>query len=154
MNPNPISYNRAQDNAERLVRRHHRDLQWAKDRRRQQERELAEARVLLASHPLALARTALIVSGALLLAIGAISWGAVTSGLLGGAAFVAVIVGSVAAAGVLAGLASALLKLRRRRRAARELLHSRDARLTHTQFHIDESVHSFIDARVLVHSAR
>jgi hypothetical protein len=47
-----------------------------------------------------------------------------------------------------------LLRLRARRAAARALLRSRDARLSHTQYHIHESVHSFIDARVDVVNTR
>ena len=38
--------------------------------------------------------------------------------------------------------------------AAPFVLHSRDARLSHTQYHIHESVHSFIDSHVEVVNTR
>ena len=50
------SYNPAHDKAQLLARRHERDLHWAKERRRQHEREAAEARATLAARPLRLAR--------------------------------------------------------------------------------------------------
>lgn len=145
MNPNAISYNRAHDDARRQLRRHERDLQWAKDRRRQQERELAEARALLAANWPALIWTQLVVAGVLLVAVAAMVWGVLNSGLLAGAGIVAAIGGAIVAVIVLAGLATSLVKLHARRDAARQLVQVRDARLAHTQFHIEESLGSFID---------
>ena len=60
------AYDRAHDDAQRLARRHERDLHWAKERRRQQEREIAEAAALLAIPALTLARRTLVVSAVLL----------------------------------------------------------------------------------------
>ncbi|RDV46014.1 hypothetical protein DOE76_04305, partial [Leifsonia sp. ku-ls] len=62
------TYNHAHDRAQLLARRHERDLHWAKERRRQQEREAAEARALLAVSPLRLARAALWTTAAALAA--------------------------------------------------------------------------------------
>ncbi|WP_431219797.1 hypothetical protein [Leifsonia xyli] len=147
------SYNHAHDRAQLLARRHERDLHWAKERRRQQERAAAEARALLAAHPLRLARPTLwtagvslvVVAGGWLLAVGAVTpaWSAVVDGVAMALA-VAVLVGATVAIG----------RLQSRRAAARVLLRSREARLSHTQFHIQESVHSFIDARVDVVNTR
>lgn len=148
------AYDRAHDDAQRLARRHERDLHWAKERRRQQEREIAEAAALLAIPAATLARRTLIVSAALLLAAGAgmeVAAGAgLTPGwlLIAGAAAVAVVLT------VLIGAAVSLLGIRSRRSAARAVLHSRDARLSHTQYHIHESVHSFIDSHVEVVNTR
>jgi len=147
------SYNHAHDKAQLLARRHERDLHWAKERRRRQEREAAEAAALLATHPLRLARTTLWTTGALLsvvaggwglaLALVAPSW----SGVIDGAA-------AVAALAVLVGGTVALGRIQARRAEARAVLRARQARLSHTQFHIHESVHSFIDARVDVVNTR
>ncbi|RDV45408.1 hypothetical protein DOE76_09025, partial [Leifsonia sp. ku-ls] len=83
--------------------------------------------------------------------------GAWVAGLaLLGPAWAAVVDGgaTVVALGVLLGAAVALGRSRARRAAARALLHAREARLSHTQYHIHESVHSFIDARVDVVNTR
>jgi hypothetical protein len=147
------SYNHAHDRAQLLARRHERDLHWAKERRRQQEREAAEARALLAVSPLRLARAALWIAAAALAATA----GAWVAGLVVlGPAWSAVVDGgaTVLALGVLLGAAVALGRIRARRAAARALLHAREARLSHTQYHIHESVHSFIDARVDVVNTR
>jgi hypothetical protein len=147
------SYNHAHDRAQLLARRHERDLHWAKERRRQHERETAEARALLAAHPLRLARAVLWTAGALLVAaVGA--WGL---GLAVLPPFWDLIVDGAAAAivvAVLVGAGVALARIQGRRAAARTLLHLREARLSHTQFHIHESVHSFIGARVEVVNTR
>lgn len=154
MNPNTISYNRAHDDARRQLRRHERDLQWAKDRRRQQERELTEARALLAAHWPTLVWTPTIVAAVLLVADVAMIWGVLNSGLLGGAGFVAVWAGAAIAAVVIAQLTVSLVKLNARRRAARQLVQVRDARLAHTQFHIEESLGSFIDGHQVARATR
>ena len=147
------SYNHAHDRAQLLARRHERDLHWAKERRRQQEREAAEARALLAVSPLRLARTALW-TAALILAAIAGAWAAALA-LLGPAWSVVVDgVATVLALAVLLGAAVALGRIRSRRAAARTVLHAREVRLSHTQYHIHESVHSFIDARVDVVNTR
>ena len=148
------AYDRAHDDAQRLARRHERDLHWAKERRRQQEREIAEAAALLAIPALTLARRTLIVSVVLLVLTGAAFDLALNAGLtegwllLAGAAAVAVVLTVVICAAV------SLLGIRSRRAAARTALHSRDARLSHTQYHIHESVHSFIDSHVEVVNTR
>ncbi|MGH1525221.1 hypothetical protein ACRAWC_14730 [Leifsonia sp. L25] len=72
------SYDRAHDDAQRLARRHERDLHWAKERRRQQEREIVAASALLASSPWALARRTVLVSGSLL-AVVAVATGFATA---------------------------------------------------------------------------
>ncbi|MGN7799818.1 hypothetical protein [Leifsonia sp. 22587] len=146
------SYNPAHDRAQLLARRHERDLHWAKERRRQHERETAEARALLAAHPLAVARTTLWTSG-VLLALVAGAWGLA---LAAAPAWMALVdaAAAVLACAVLVGAAVSLGRLRARRAAARALLHAREVRLSHTQYHIHESVHSFIDARVDVVNTR
>ncbi|MDN4598261.1 hypothetical protein [Leifsonia virtsii] len=147
------SYNHAHDKAQLLARRHERDLHWAKERRRQQEREAAEARALLAVSPLRLARATLWTAGLTLVAIGG-AWAAALA--LFGPAWSAVAdgVAVVLALGVLLGAAVALGRIRSRRAAAQAVLHAREVRLSHTQYHIHESVHSFIDARVDVVNTR
>ena len=139
---------------ERLARRHERDLHWAKERRRQQEREIAEAAALLATPAIVLARRTLVASAVVLLVTAAAVDVALNSGLssgwllIVGAAAVAVALTVVICASV------SLLGIRSRRASARAALHSRDARLSHTQYQIHESVHSFIDARVDVVNTR
>ncbi len=148
------AYNRAHDDAQRLARRHERDLHWAKERRRQQEREIAEAAALLAIPVFTLARRTIIVSAVLLAVTGVGLDFAVDAGLpsgwpvIAGGAAVAAVVTIVTCA------AASLLGIRSRREAARTVLHSRDARLSHTQYHIRESVHSFIDSHVEVVNTR
>ncbi|MGO4533822.1 hypothetical protein [Leifsonia sp. 2MCAF36] len=147
------SYNRAHDQAQLLARRHERDLHWAKERRRQHEREAAEARVLLATNPLRLAGTTLWTAGALLVAAAG-AWGLAIAAAPSFWALIVDAIGVAFALVVLLGAAVSLNRVRRRRAAARSLLHAREARLSHTQFHIHESVHSFIGARVEVVNTR
>ena len=47
-----------------------------------------------------------------------------------------------------------LLKLKKRLAAARTILRANETRLAHTQYHINESVHLFVDSRVEVHNTR
>lgn len=148
------AYDRAHDEAQRLARRHERDLHWAKERRRQQEREIAAAAALLASSPLALARRTLVVSGVLLAAIAAGAGFALAGALPSAWLLTADSAAAVLAAIVLCSAAVSLVRIRARRAAARAVLHSRDARLSHTQYHIHESVHSFIDSHVDVVNTR
>ena len=150
---NAISYNRAHDQAQLLARRHERDLHWAKERRRQQERETAEARALLAESPLRLARSTFWTAGALLVAATG-AWGLALAVLSPSLALIVDAAGVAFALTVLIGAAVSLGRLQARRTAARALLHAREARLSHTQFHIHESVHSFIGARVDVVNTR
>lgn len=150
----PPAYDRAHDDAQRLVRRHERDLHWAKERRRQQEREIAEAEALLAAPALLLARRTLIVSAVLLLAIAVGTELALSAGPATGLLLVAEAAAVAAALTVVLCAAAALLGLRSRRAAARAVLRSRDARLAHTKYHIRESVHSFIDSRAEAVNAR
>lgn len=147
------SYNRAHDQAQLLARRHERDLHWAKERRRQHEREAAEARALLAVPRLRLAQPTLWTAGALLVgATGA--WGLASAVLAPSLGLIVDAAAVAFAIVVLVGAAVSLGRVRARRAAARALLHARDARLSHTQFHIHESVHSFIGARVDVVNTR
>ncbi len=148
------TYNRAHDDAHLLARRHERDLQWAKERRRQHERELGEARLLLATKPIALAAKTITITVAMLLAIAGAYW-FVQSVQLPGEWMPTIQYGAIAL--VVVVLIGALVSLRRisaRRAAARALLDTHAARLAHTQYHIGESVHSFIDARVDVRNTR
>ena len=73
MNHN-YAYNRAHDEAHRLARRHERDLHWAKERRRQHERQIGEALLLVATKPLVLARKTLLITALLLLVIVGGQW--------------------------------------------------------------------------------
>lgn len=147
------SYNHAHDRAQLLARRHERDLHWAKERRRQHERETAEARALLVAHPLRVARATLWWTGALLAGTAA---GWVVALVALDPTWAAVVDGSAAALAVAVLLAAVLSlgRIRSRRAAARALLHGREARLSHTQYHIHESVHGFIGARVDVVNTR
>ncbi|MFF1571694.1 hypothetical protein ACFVWR_03025 [Leifsonia sp. NPDC058292] len=148
------AYNRAHDDAHRLARRHERDLHWAKNRRRQHERELGEARLALATSPLVHARNTLLITAALVIAIVGGEWLADSVPAL--AAWTAIIQWSAAAAivALLLAAVSSLLKLRRRLDAARALVGDHDARIAHTQYQITESVHHFVDARVEVLNTR
>ncbi|MGJ4846583.1 hypothetical protein [Leifsonia sp. Le1] len=154
MNPNTLSYNHAHDEARRQLRRHERDLQWAKDRRRQQERELAEARALLAASPATLVWTPLTIAAVLLVADAVLVWGVLNSSLLGSTGFIAVWAGAAFAAIVIAKVTVSLVRLHGRRRAARKRVQVRDARLAHTQFHIEESLASFIDGHQVARATR
>lgn len=153
MNTLPV-YDRAHDDAQRLARRHERDLHWAKERRRQQEREIAEAAALLAIPALTLARRTLIVSAAVLAVTGVGLEFTVNAGLPSGWVLIAGAAAVAIALTVVICAAASLLGIRSRRAAARTTLHSRDARLSHTQYHIRESVHSFIDSHVEVVNTR
>ncbi|MFF2053537.1 hypothetical protein ACFVU2_18185 [Leifsonia sp. NPDC058194] len=151
---NTHAYDRAHDAAQRLNRRHERDLHWAKERRRHQERDIAEAVTLLETSRFALVRKAVVVDVVLLVAIGAGLWAAAAAALTEPWSLVVGIAAGVAAAGVLTGAAISLVRVGARRAAARTLLDSREARLAHTQFHIHESVHSYIDSYSDVISTR
>lgn len=147
-------YNHAHDHAQRLARRHERDLLWAKERRRQREREIASARRLLATKRVTLARPTIQVSVILWSVIAAAYWWLSTLRLpdvwmtridwLAAALVVTVLIGAL----------MSLYKVKARRSAARAVLRSHAARLSHTQYHIDESVHSFVDSRVDVWNTR
>lgn len=143
---NTHAYDHAHDQAQRLARRHERDLHWAKERRRQQERETAAAIALLATSRAALARKTVVVSLVLLAAIAAALVVALAADLPAFWPAIAEGLATTAAAGVIIGAFVSLQRIRSRRAAARDLLHSREARLSHTQFHIHESVHSYIDS--------
>jgi len=147
------SYNHAHDRAQLLARRHERDLHWAKERRREQEREAAEARALLAASPLRLARGTLWAAGAALVATAGLWAGALA---LAGPAWAPVVdaAATALALGVLVAAVVAFGRIRARREHARTLLRARQVRLSHTQYHIQESVHSYIDARVDVVNSR
>ena len=148
------SYDRAHDDAQRLARRHERDLHWAKERRRQQEREIVAASALLASTRWALARRTVLVSGLLLAAVAAATGFAASAHLPAGWLLLADAVAVALAVTVVIGATVSLAGIRSRRVAARALVASHEARLTHTQYHIHESVHTFIDAHVEVVNTR
>jgi hypothetical protein len=153
VNPTAV-YDRAHDDAQRLARRHERDLHWAKERRRQQEREIAAATALLASSPLALARRTLLVCGVLLTAIALGSVAALEAGLRPEWLLLAGAVAVASGMTVLICAAASLAGIRERRAAARAVLRSRDARLSHTQYRIRESVHAFLESRADVVETR
>lgn len=148
------SYNRAHDDAQRLARRHERDLHWAKERRRQQEREIVAASALLATSPWALARRTVLVSGSLLAAVAVAAGFAAAAHLPAGWLLLADAVAVAVAVAVLICATVALAGVRSRRAAARDLVHAHDERLSHTQYHINQSVHTFIDAHVEVVNTR
>ncbi|MEY9953980.1 hypothetical protein [Leifsonia sp. EB34] len=149
-----IAYDRAHDDAQRLARRHERDLHWAKERRRQQEREVVAASALLASSRWALARRTVLVSGSLLAAVAVAAGFASASHLPAGWLLLADAVAIALAVTVLICATVALAGIRSRRAVARRLVESHDARLSHTQYHIRESVHTFIDAHAEVVNTR
>ncbi len=148
------TYNRAHDEAQRRARRHERDLRWATERRRQHERKIADARRLLAVKPIVAAGKVPPVTAALLLLIIGGYWAVQSARVpavwLGDAQWLAVGL----AVAVLVGAVSALRKVRARRDAARAILRTHAARVAHTQYHVVESVHSFVGARVDAHSTR
>ncbi|MFE4467844.1 hypothetical protein ACFRFH_03425 [Leifsonia sp. NPDC056824] len=148
------SYDRAHDDAQRLARRHERDLHWAKERRRQQEREIVAASALLASSPWALARRTILVTVSLLVAVAVAEGFATAAHLPAGWLLLADAVAVAVAVAVLICAAVALAGVRSRRAAARALVRSHDERLSHTQYHISESVHTFIDAHAEVVNTR
>jgi hypothetical protein len=148
------AYNRAHDDAHRLARRHERDLRWAKERRRQHERDLGEARLMLATSSAAHARKTLLITVALLLVIVGGEWLADAMGALGDWKSVVQWAAAALVVAVLVGAVVSLLKVRRRLQAARTLVRNHDARLAHTQYQISESVHRFVDARVEVLNTR
>jgi uncharacterized membrane protein YraQ (UPF0718 family) len=147
-------YNHAHDHAQRLARRHERDLLWAKERRRQREREIATARRLLAMRRTTLARTTVQVTSILLLVIVAGFWCLSSIGLPDVWMMRILWLAAALVVTVLIGALMSLSKLKARRAAARSVLRSHEARLSHTQYHIDESVHSFVDSRVDVWNTR
>jgi hypothetical protein len=148
------AYNRAHDDANRLARRHERDLQWAKERRRQQEREIGEALLLVATKPLTLARKTVLRSLASLVVIVGGDWFVESAGFVADWMPVIHWVAVSLIVAVLVGALVSLLKLKARLGAARTLLRSNGAQLAHTQYHINESVHLFVDSRVEVHNTR
>jgi hypothetical protein len=148
------AYNRAHDDANRLARRHERDLQWAKERRRKQERELGEALLLVATRPLTLARKTVLRSLALLVVIVGGDWFVESAGIFPDRMLVIHWVAVALIVAVLLAALVSLTKLKARLGAARTLLRTNQARLAHTQYHINESVHLFVDSRVEVHNTR
>ena len=147
-------HNRAHDSAHLLVRRLERDLRWAKDRRRQHEREIEDARRLLATPPISLAgKTAQFACIALLLVVGGY-WAAVGSGVPGRWMTIVLWVASALALAVFVSTLVSLVRLRNRRAAAQKVLDSHAARFAHTQYHLSESVHSYIGARGELHNTR
>ncbi len=147
-------YNPTHDSAQLLVRRLERDVRWAKDRRRKHEREIDDARRLLATKPLALAgRTPHATVISMLVIVGGY-WAALRSGVPEGWMTIILWLASALAFAVFVAALVALLTVRARRAAARKVLDSHAARLAHTQYHINESVHSYLDARVELRNAR
>lgn len=154
VHPRTTSYNHAHDVARRQLRRRELDLHWAKEQRRQQEQQLAQASALVAASRGALIRTPVLVACLLLAADAGLAWGAAETGLLGSATLAVLVAAGAFAAAVVVGLAVKVLAIRKRRRAARDLLWVRDARHPHTQFHIQESLGSYLEAKLLAHATR
>ncbi len=147
-------HNHAHDSAQLLVRRLERDIRWAKDRRRQHEREIADARRLLATKPIALAGKTPQFAVIALLVIAVGYWAAQRVGVPDRWMTIVLWTASALALAVFVGALVSLLRVRSRRAAARKVLASHAARLSHTQYYITESVHSYIDARVEVRNTR
>ncbi|MDN4614581.1 hypothetical protein P5G50_08960 [Leifsonia sp. F6_8S_P_1B] len=154
MHSRTTSYNHAHDVARRQLRRRELDLHWAKEQRRQQEQQLAAAGALVAATRGALIRKPVLVACLVLAADAGIAWGAAETSLLGSATLAVLVAVGVFALAVVAGLAVRVFALRKQRRAARDLLWVRDRRHQHTQFHIQESLGSYLEAKLLAHSTR
>lgn len=147
-------HNPTHDGAQLLVRRLERDLRWAKDRRRQHEREIEDARRLLASHPLALTGRAPQIAVISVLVIVGVFWAAVSAGVPHRWMPIVLWVAVALLVAVLIGVLVSLLKVRARRVAARAVLQSHAARLSHTQYHLNQAVHAYVDAHVEARNAR
>lgn len=145
---------RAHDGAQLLVRRLERDIRWAQDRRRRHEREIEDARRLLAAKPITLAGRTPQLTAISILVIAGGCWAARSAGVPAGWMTIILWLASALTLAVFVGALVSLLKVRARRAAARKVLHSHAARLAHTQYHITEGVHSYIDARVEVRNTR
>lgn len=154
MHPRTTSYNHAHDVARRQLRRRELDLHWAKEQRRQQEQQLAHADALVTASRGALIRKPVLVAVLLLAADAGLAWGVTETSLLGTATLAVLVAAGAFALAVVAGLAVKVLAIRKRRRAARDLLWLRDRRHQHTQFHIQESLGSYLEAKLLAHATR
>ena len=142
------------DSAQLLVRRLDRDIRWAKDRRRRHEREIEDARRVLATNPIVLAGKTPQLAAISMLAIVGGYWAAWSAGVPEGWMAIVLWVASALALAVLVAALVSLLTVRSRRTAARKVLDSHAARLAHTQYHLNQSVHSYIDAHVEVRKTR
>lgn len=147
-------HNPTHDGAQLLVRRLERDLRWAKDRRRQHEREIDDARRLLATKPLVLARTTGQFTAVSMLVIVGGYWAAVGAGVPQGWMTIILWLAAALTVAVFAGALVALLRVRARRAAARTVLASHAARFSHTQYHLNQTVHKYIDAHVVARNSR
>lgn len=147
-------HNPTHDGAQLLVRRLERDLRWAKDRRRQHEREIEDARRLLASHPLALTGKIPQFAVICVLLIAGGCWAAQSAGVPQRWMPIVLWVAAALVVAVLVGVLVSLLTVRARRAAARAVLESHAARLSHTQYHLNQAVHAYIDAHVEARNAR
>ncbi|HEV7183495.1 MAG: hypothetical protein ACHP7F_07225 [Actinomycetales bacterium] len=136
-------YNRAFDSARQPASR---DPRWAQERRRQHDRQVGEAMLLLATKPVTLARKTVVVSGTMLLIILGGEWLALRAAFL--ADWVPLIQWATVAASVavLIGALVSLLKLRARRETARVFLRANQGRFAQTQYPATESVPSFNDS--------
>ncbi len=148
------SYNIAHDDAQRQARRHALDVQWAKERRRQHDRELARARLLLASKPIALAQKTVLIAATMLVVIGSGVW------LVQDAGLPAVVTADtlwlalgVTVAVLIAALAS-LVRIHSRREAALKLVRAHPVKKVHTQYHVEQSTHRWVAARAEVFITR
>jgi hypothetical protein len=147
-------YNPTHDSAQLLVRRLERDLHWAKDRRRQHEREIEDARRVLAMNPIVLAgMTPLVAAVSILVTVGG-CWAALSGGVPERWASVVLWVAVALTVAVVTASLVSLLQVRARRAAARNVVESHEARLAHTQYHLNQAVHSYIDAHVEARNAR
>ncbi|WP_345762523.1 hypothetical protein [Diaminobutyricibacter sp. McL0608] len=148
------SYNRAHDDAQRQARRHALDLQWAKERRRQHDRDLARARRLLATKPLVLAQKTVLVAVLLLALVAAGLWLVEDAPIAGYWKDDLLWLGLTLTVGILIGALVSLLRIHSRREAAQKLVRAHPVKRVHTQYHIEQSTHSFVAARAEVFSTR
>jgi hypothetical protein len=148
------SYNRAHDDAQRQARRHALDVQWAKERRRRHDRELARARRLLATKPLVLAQKTVLVAVLLLAVIAAGAWLVEDARIAGYWKDDLLWLALIATVGVLVGTLVSLVRIHGRREAALKLVRAHPVKRVHTQYHIEQSAHSWVAARAEVFSTR
>ena len=148
------SYNIAHDDAQLRARRHALDVQWAKERRRKHDRDLARARQLLATKPIVLAGRTIAVSVGLLAVIAAGVWLIQDARIPALWASDLLWLALTLTVGVLIGTLVSLVRIHSRRAAAEKLVRAHPAKKVHTQYHIEQSAHRFVAARAEVFSTR
>lgn len=137
------AYDREHAEARRLARRHERDFRWSAERRRKQERELGEARLLLATAPFVLVRKTVLTTVVFVLLIGA-GWAlaSTSSALAPWMPLVDVLAVTLLVCVQVAALSS-VLRVKARREMARRLVEAHEAKLAHTRYQLSPSLHSF-----------